>query len=485
MKKNVVRVLQLFVVTYLLVNFVPRLVIEGMFPDGLTYAAIGRNMAQGNGSFWQPFFASSFWLPYEGASYEFWGHPTLAMWFLSLLYRIFGDAWWVEKLYCFLIWTAAIASVRWLWRGFQSDAEIRKLDVLALLLWYATPIVLWSFPYAMLDNTMSVFCFLAVASGIKWASLNGENALKWLVLMVCCLVAAVLTKGPIGLFPLAVPFFYCLTHERARWGDGFLKSAGATLFFMAIMACFWYYPPAQNFFKHYFQEQIMGSINAPNEGSGERFDLVLIVRKELIPLAIVAILFLIFTRLKIIKTNENTQKIWFWSLVWLSATLPMLISRKLSANYVVPSMPFAAFAVAQWLSPTLTTALASVREEAKWVMGLRRFCQVVLVGLMIYCGTIAGKTQAGREQDLIEDMKLLSQYIPPHAQIRVCEPMMKDFCIHAYFQRYHFWQPTFDDTKAQYAIVRTGCAPQFASDTLKNYTPVAIPTTEYQLFIKK
>ncbi len=486
MKKNVVRSLQLFVVTYLLVNFIPRLVIEGMFPDGLTYAAIGRNMSQGNGSFWQPFFATSFWLPYEGASYEFWGHPTLAMWFMSLLYRVFGDAWWVEKLYCGLVWLSSIAALRWVWRVFQSEADHRQLDWLALLFWYATPIVLWSFPYAMLDNTMSLFCFLAVFFGIK-ASFATDRWVVCLGGMVVCLVAAFLTKGPIGLFPLAVPFFYHLTHQREdrlrNVVDGFLKSGLATLFFIAVLVCFWSYPPAQTFFKHYFQEQILGSINAPNEGSGERFDLVRIVRKELIPLAIVGILFLFFTRFKVIKTTLNTQKVWFWVLIWLSATLPMFISRKLSANYVVPSMPFAALALAQMMLPTLTAALARVREEARWVVGLQRFCKVVLIGLVVYCTSIAGKTQAGREQDLIEDMKILSQHIPPRAEVRVCESMMKDFCIHAYFQRYHFWQPTFND-QARFAVLRTGCAPQFAADSLKGYTKVVLPTTDYQLYIR-
>jgi hypothetical protein len=41
------------------------LVTEGLLGDGLCYAAISRNMAAGQGTFWRPFYSTSYWLPYN------------------------------------------------------------------------------------------------------------------------------------------------------------------------------------------------------------------------------------------------------------------------------------------------------------------------------------------------------------------------------------------------------------------------------------
>lgn len=41
-----------------------------MFVDGVTYAAIARNLAQGNGSFWSPFYTATLYP-------QFFEHPPL------------------------------------------------------------------------------------------------------------------------------------------------------------------------------------------------------------------------------------------------------------------------------------------------------------------------------------------------------------------------------------------------------------------------
>jgi hypothetical protein len=37
----------------------PRLAQRGMFVDGVTYASIARNLSQGRGSFWSPFYTAT------------------------------------------------------------------------------------------------------------------------------------------------------------------------------------------------------------------------------------------------------------------------------------------------------------------------------------------------------------------------------------------------------------------------------------------
>ena len=73
----------------------PTLWSKGMFMDGLYYATISRNLAEGTGSFWQ--------LHFTATSYPiFYEHPPLAMGLQSIFFKIFGDSVYVERFYSLL-----------------------------------------------------------------------------------------------------------------------------------------------------------------------------------------------------------------------------------------------------------------------------------------------------------------------------------------------------------------------------------------------
>ncbi|MGQ3014586.1 MAG: hypothetical protein ACT6QS_12830, partial [Flavobacteriales bacterium] len=55
----------------------PFLVTEGLFLDGLVYATVARNMAQGSGTFFIPLFEANMHVP-------FFEHPPLVFWLESL-----------------------------------------------------------------------------------------------------------------------------------------------------------------------------------------------------------------------------------------------------------------------------------------------------------------------------------------------------------------------------------------------------------------
>jgi len=79
-----------------------RLFAEGMFVDGVTYAAISRNLANGLGSFWEPHFSATL-------DTQFHGHPPLALGMQSLAFRVFGDSLLVERfIHSLLFYSPAI-----------------------------------------------------------------------------------------------------------------------------------------------------------------------------------------------------------------------------------------------------------------------------------------------------------------------------------------------------------------------------------------
>jgi 4-amino-4-deoxy-L-arabinose transferase-like glycosyltransferase len=69
----------------------PVMLLRGMSLDGITYATIARNMALDVGDLWHPFYTATLLNP-------FYEQPPLALWLESLLFRLCGDHWWVERL---------------------------------------------------------------------------------------------------------------------------------------------------------------------------------------------------------------------------------------------------------------------------------------------------------------------------------------------------------------------------------------------------
>jgi 4-amino-4-deoxy-L-arabinose transferase-like glycosyltransferase len=66
----------------------PRLAKKGLFGDGLLYASMSRNMAEGRGSIWQPYFSSSYWI--EGVPSTYYENPPLMIWVQSWFFRLIG-----------------------------------------------------------------------------------------------------------------------------------------------------------------------------------------------------------------------------------------------------------------------------------------------------------------------------------------------------------------------------------------------------------
>src|SRR6266496_888930 len=81
----------------------PRLAHRGMFVDGITYAAVARNLAEGRGTFWTPFFMAV------------------------------------------------------IWRQVNRHSTAKDCDWLPILLWIIIPVVSWSIVGNMLETTVSMF----------------------------------------------------------------------------------------------------------------------------------------------------------------------------------------------------------------------------------------------------------------------------------------------------------------------------------------
>ncbi|MFZ1750438.1 MAG: glycosyltransferase family 39 protein, partial [Saprospiraceae bacterium] len=218
--------------------FLPRIAKKGMFGDGLLYASMARNMSEGLGTFWAPYFSSSYWL--EGIQDIYYENPPLMLWVQSLLFSTVGDHWWVEKLFCLLILMVNLYLIRFLWQTiFQTDLVLQQYWFLPVFCWYMLPVVVWGNVNNLMDNMLVTFCLLSVALIFKAIHTVGKLRLFFLLLSVLSIFGGILTKGPVALYPIALPFLYSLVAKdytfKKMIGDSMVICLCTTLVFLGLL----------------------------------------------------------------------------------------------------------------------------------------------------------------------------------------------------------------------------------------------------------
>ena len=203
------------------------LLTRGMFMDGLIYTSIASNMASGIGSFWHPTYTATVFP-------DFYEHPPLMMWLLSLWFRLFGTSMLVAKAYsvAVLLLTAALMVGVWKQLGFKLG-----LGWLPLLMLTLIPDVALAAHNNYLESTMTLFVLASV-----WLVLRGKKG-GGHVLAGLMLAAAFLTKGPTGLFPLALPALLWLFGERKGFGQAAAGTLAMAAGLAAPMALLWFCVP--------------------------------------------------------------------------------------------------------------------------------------------------------------------------------------------------------------------------------------------------
>lgn len=479
---------QMLTAGYIVALFVPKIIREGMFPDGLTYSSIARNMAIGKGSLWQPYFSSSFWLPYN-TGHVFYEHPPLMMGIQSLFFRIMGDHWFVEKLYCALLLALTLFLIARIWKVVcGTDVKAAYFSWLPLLLFYTMPKVIWAYPNNMLDSTMAAFCLASVYFSLKALHL-GKKPLLYLTFGGLFILFAFLTKGPIGLFPLAVPFLYFVVFRQVRFSTFMLYQGTLLVSFLLLFSILLLYTPARDFIQNYFNQQVVNAITGQREQSADSwvshlYILGKLLRELLPPLAVSIVLALALRLKKIRPAFENKYNLLalFFLLIGLSGSVPITISPKQSSFYLIPCLPYFSLALVSFAAPTLKQATERFRLSAKASLLLNRVLGFGVVVVLIYCFSLAGKLR--REKEVIRDLEKIARVVPAGTVIGTGQETIQDFITQTYFQRYHQLELA-QDTTLSYFVVDTEKqkTPAFLPEKLR-YKRAPIQTERYILYIK-
>ncbi len=297
----------------------PSLFSEGMFMDGLIYATISRNLAEGKGTFWDLFFSETYFK-------HFYEHPPLAIGLESMFFSVLGNSLLVERFYSFFTFLISGFILIKIWKELVVE-ELKSFYWLPLLVLTTIGVVGWSMANNMLENTMMVFVLLSFYLAIK--SLREEklpNMVIYLLLAGFSLFLGFLSKGFVALFPLTTLFYYGLFSKKITIIDGVKKSLIVLFgFLFSFGILFIFFPQAIDSLSIYFHNQVENSIKNVSTVSS-RFWILGSLFQQLIPAFLLLIISILITKKhKEINVSENAKVVLS---VGLSGVLPILISLK-------------------------------------------------------------------------------------------------------------------------------------------------------------
>ncbi|MCB0633144.1 MAG: glycosyltransferase family 39 protein [Saprospiraceae bacterium] len=389
----------------------PDLVQRSMYNDGLWYAVLSRNMAAGEGSFWYPQLTETIFPVFHE-------HPPLVFGLQSLFFTLFGDHLIVERLYTLAVLGGSVFLIVAIWRFlFSNDHSLRKLWFIPLFLWILNEVVYLYYPANILEGTMGLFTLLAVYLMLRVSDhlLNGRTAL-WITLAGISLVAATLSKGFVGLFPLAFWGIHWLVFQKYSFSGMLLRTSILLAAFGLSYAVLLSFDTAYDSLSKYFDSQVVASIRGERTTYHYRENRLYIVGRLLQILSPA----LVLTALLLLIGRKQIHRQFFgekgrWALVLLligfSASLPLAISPRQAFYYLLPACPYFPLAMGICIAPIVqkwTELLNLERSKANFVTIL---IGSLLIGSIAFSFSRLGKV-TGRDRAVLHDVQEIGAVVP-------------------------------------------------------------------------
>jgi 4-amino-4-deoxy-L-arabinose transferase-like glycosyltransferase len=231
--------------------------------DGTLYAGIARNLADGRGAPWHLKFSESFF-PY------FTEHPPLMIWIEAILFSLFGDTLAVEKTFSLLLLFMNGVCVAAIWRELSRGSRYQYLDIVALILTLIAGRIGYAFSSALMENLQMIFTALAVLCviGAYRESVDSRHRLFLMVVSGILIELALLTKGPVGLFPLTAPVLYWIAFRSQRPTQVLLDMAVIALTVLALSYVLLAFAAPREYLAAYFHGQFVASLSGARGGAG-------------------------------------------------------------------------------------------------------------------------------------------------------------------------------------------------------------------------
>lgn len=471
----------ILIILLLTIFFLDRSVQIGLFLDGLIYASIARDMAQGVSSFWAPTYANN----------SFWSHPPLMFGLESLFFSIFGPFYHTEKVYSFFIWILTVVLIPVCWRSISNDKRFQSFYWLPLLMWGFMPSILWSYPNNILDSTMAVFDLCAVIFLLR--NLQKGITPGGIITASFFVFLATFTKGPSGLFPVALPLLYHIVYRQSTFGKAVLQCIAICSFVIAYYCILYQFPQSKLYISNYLDIQLVQSLSGNADATESVLGRLVVLEMLLTEmLLVVGVMALAYILSKIFKARKESisgsgAHILLFLLIGLSASLPLMVSLKIRSFYLVPSLPYFAIAGAIWAYAYLIPLTERFTMPRKAVMILNGLfvVTVAVAGFLLY-----GKFNTiGRDHYTLDEVKAIVKYVPPGGKTGIHSSLEGEYSLLAYLQRYpdiNAYEIVAEPGKTKSILMQEGSASKIYMWLLyiHNYRRVEVSGTRFVQYVK-
>ncbi|BDS14084.1 ArnT family glycosyltransferase [Aureispira anguillae] len=427
---------------------------HGMFVDGLVYGTLARNYALAGEGWWD------FWV-YLGDPFH--SHPPLAFWLQSLLFSVFGDFFWIDRLYSIFCLIVSLSLIKKLWQHLVPSFPQGAYWV--QLLYLILPLVHWGFNNNVLENTSNCFILMSI-----WMYLLAQDHKQYRYSIVAGLAvfAATLTKGPTGLFPLIFPLlYYKHPFKQICWNTAIPILVLVLSWGMLIGSS----TEAALFFSDYLDIQLVKSLSG-EYGTVNRFLILEKLLLQLVVLIPVGIGLRIFFKQKS-QHQAIQQQGWVFLFLGLSGSLPIMISPKQMSFYLLPSLIYFVVSFACFHLKQLE-ALDQIVQKQKIIRWVGSFAIICLLGI-----TISSYGSFSRDKEILHDTFILGQLVSPNSFVKASDPIKKDWALHAYSARYFQINIHFSPKRSPFQITTKG------ELIPKGYLLVPQKTIRYNFYKKK
>jgi hypothetical protein len=463
----------LLTVSAIVILIVSQLIQDGAFMDGMLYICVSKNLAMGNGTFWNLNFSQTYLTSFNE-------QPPLYFGLLALFYKILGTSMYVERLFCFACFAANAFFIHKLWKKiYSSNPLIASHSWLPVLFWTTIPVCFWAYINHVEETVMSVFTIASVYFTYSALFLN-QKIIRNILLGGLFIFLASLTKGIQGLFPIvAIGAYWLVVRDMS-----FKKMILYTLLFISVPIGLYLFLVLTNHdvydsYHRYFETRLVRTFNNIGSTTGNRFELLFILVQELLPIVAISSLILFFTKkYKAIDHSDNKHYktiIWFL-LIGLAGALPLMVTLEQRGFYLVTAMPFFAIAIAMWLAPRLTLLINKIPIEHIGFKIAKATALLLVLISIIFSAMQIGKFK--RDEGVLKDIYTIGTIVPQKSIINMPKDMVNDWSIVCYFERY-FDISLEDENKHTYFVIRKDLPKALVP---ANYKLYPIQTTDLDLY---
>ncbi len=466
----------LFTFSVITILIVSQLIQDGMFMDGLFYTCVGKNLADGLGTFWTPHLSKTY-------MNSFCAQPPLYFGLLALFYKILGNSMYVERIFCFVFFTGTAIYIHKIWKKlFSNKIDVAKLSWLPILFWVTIPICFWAYTNHVEEVVMSFFTIASVYH-IFIALRNEENIIFNLIVAGIFIFLSSLTKGAQGLFPVIGAGAYWILTKKISFKKMLLYS----LILISIPAIIYLIllitdKDVYTFYYNYFHFRYVRAFSNADNTTGNRFEIIIQLFMVLLPIILLTGLTILFTRNKKQEESEKTNNkivIWFL-LIGLSGSLPLMVTLEQRNFYLLTCLPYFAIAIAIVFASKFVGFTNRININSNKFKISTIICALLFATTLIYTATKYGKCK--RDEDAISDVYEIGKIIPHGAVVDIPVAMNEDWSSRYYLLRYFYINLDDEQRGNKYFLIRKNLPENLVPNNYKSYP---LRTKFFDLYISK